>query len=138
MLVEVLELDVPLWVVELGAELVEVALELLEVPTAPDGAEELVLVLEAPAPAPVPELPELEPEPAPADPADDDFEDEDEGPFLDSGIGSGIGSGPVAVVVGHRPVSLRIGVRLSSSAEPATPWEIWFSEAQLACRNSGR
>ena len=38
MLVEVLELVVLLWVVEVGAALVEVALELLEVPAVLDGA----------------------------------------------------------------------------------------------------
>ena len=94
-----LELDALLWVVELGAELVEVAVELLEAPAAPEGAAllEPVLVPDAArwwrpsSPSSAASSPELE--------LDGDFRDA--GAFVDSGIGSG----PVAVVVGHSPVS---------------------------------
>ena len=49
-----------------------------------------------------------------------------------------VSSLPAVSCGGQRLASERIGVRFNSSAEPASPCEIWLSDAQLAWRNSGR
>ena len=45
---------------------------------------------------------------------------------------------PAVDWVGHSAGSLMIGVRFSSTAEPASPFATWVIDAQLSCRKIGR